>query len=54
VLSARVRQDGLAVYLNDEAQAWELKSDGKYQHAKSSGEAKPRCAQEELMTRPES
>jgi polyphosphate kinase len=52
VLASRVRQDGLMIYLADEAQAWELASNGKYQHARVLSEGKPRTAQEELLTHP--
>jgi polyphosphate kinase len=47
VLAERVYREGLANYLDDNTQAWELLSDGKYQKIKSRG--KPYSAQTTLL-----
>jgi polyphosphate kinase len=47
VLAARVYREGLANYLDDNTQAWELLSDGRYQKIKSRG--KPYSAQTTLL-----
>lgn len=47
-LKNRVIKEGLMVYLNDNAQAWVLQSDGAYRRAKP-GSQKPRAAQDILL-----
>jgi polyphosphate kinase len=47
VLAERVYREGLANYLDDNTQAWELLSDGRYQKIKSRG--KPYSAQTTLL-----
>jgi polyphosphate kinase len=47
VLAGRVYREGLANYLDDNTQAWELLSDGRYQKIKSRG--KPYRAQTTLL-----
>ena len=43
-----VLQEGIEVYLDDNTQAWVLKSDGSYERAEP-GTGEKRCAQEELL-----
>lgn len=48
-LKARVINEGLKVYLADNAQAWEMKADGTYLRKRKASRSKPRCAQCELI-----
>ena len=45
-----VLQEGIAPYLDDNTQAWVLKSDGSYERAESGADDR-RCAQEELLVK---
>ncbi len=47
-LRERVINEGLVAYLNDNSQAWVLESDGSYRRLEP-GEARPRCAQQQLL-----
>jgi len=47
---ARVLEEGLELYLQDNSQAWALLPDGHYRRIKP-GSGKARCAQEELLAR---
>jgi polyphosphate kinase len=49
VLKKRVINEGLAPYLKDNVNAWELGNDGKYHKRKSRGKLTPFCAQQYLM-----
>jgi polyphosphate kinase len=48
-LKRRVLREGLHPYLKDNANAWELGSDGHYRRKKTRGGHKALCAQQELM-----
>jgi len=48
-LKRRVIREGLQTYLDDNCQAWEMKSDGTYEQAKPR-RGRRRAAQEELMS----
>ena len=47
-LKRRVINEGLKIYLLDNAQSWEMDADGHYRHRRSS-RGKRRCAQDELI-----
>ncbi|MEZ5977009.1 MAG: polyphosphate kinase 1 [Planctomycetota bacterium] len=47
-LSARVLREGLELYLEDDVNAWNLRTDGTYARAESQGDATV-CAQETLL-----
>ncbi len=49
-LAARVRDETLEAYLEDDTQAWVMGSDGKYTRARSHGGVR-RCAQQDLLAR---
>jgi polyphosphate kinase len=48
-LKKRVIDEGLKAYLQDNCQAWDMDSEGKY-HRKLARRAVPKCAQNELLT----
>jgi len=47
-LARRVVREGLAPYLDDNTQSWEMRPDGTYERRKR-GRAKKRAAQAELL-----
>jgi polyphosphate kinase len=49
-LAARVRDECLDTYLEDDAQAWVMDASGKYERARSRGGV-PRSAQQDLLAR---
>jgi hypothetical protein len=48
-LRARVREEGLDVYLQDDRQSWLLQSDGSWVRARVERATRPRNAQRELL-----
>jgi polyphosphate kinase len=48
-LRQRVIDEGLKVYLTDNAQTWEMRADGSYVRKRRNARSKPRCAQCELI-----